>query len=316
MSENNRILVGIDGGEGGRAAIAYAAAEAGLDDADLWLMHVTLSEPADVVHPYPWLSQDSRNSGMQVLRKAADEAGAYVGADHVSGTLLEGRTVPGLVHAAAKARLVVLGDDRGHRLEHIVTGSITHRVAGHAPVPVVVVPSDWSGEEPARRVVVAVKDCESSAGLIAQGLRHAADRDAELVVIHAWQLDTVYDDMTLSHLDVTGWEKAARRALDEGLGRARRRVPRASGVDVRIDIRHGQPARVIVDEAANADLLVIGRRRHSFPLGRLGSTGRALLRESRCPVEIHPPVPDLITVEDLVLEHEGRIEKAEETHAF
>ncbi|MFE6648454.1 universal stress protein [Nocardioides sp. NPDC057772] len=316
MSENNRILVGIDGGEGGRAAIAYAAAEAGLDDADLWLMHVSLSEPADVIHPYPWLSQDSRNSGMQVLRKAADEAATYVGADHVSGTLLEGRTVPGLVHAAAKARLVVLGDDRKHGLEHIVTGSITHRVAGHAPVPVVVVPSDWSAEDPARRVVVAVKDCESSAGLIAQALRHAADRDAELVVLHAWQLDTVYDDLTLSHLDVTGWEKAARRALDEELDRARRRAPHTSGVNVSIDIRHGQPARMIADAAADADLLVIGRRRHSFPLGRLGNTGRAVLRESRCPVEIHPPVPDVITVDDLVLEHDGRIEKAEEAPAL
>ena len=316
MSENDRILVGVDGGEGGRAAISYAAAEAGLDDADLWLMHVTLSEPADVVHPYPWLSQDSRHSGMQLLRKATDEAASYVGADHVSGTLLEGRVVHGLVHAAAKARLVVLGDDRRHGLEHIVTGSITHRVAGHAPVPVVVVPTGWSAEDPARRVLVAIKDCESSAGLIAQGLRHAADRDAELVVLHAWQLDTVYDDMTLGHVDVTGFESAARRSLEEGLGRARRKVPHASGVDVRIDVRHGQPARVIVDAAADADLLVIGRRRHSFPLGRLGSTGRALMRESRCPVEIQPPVPDLLTVDDLVLEHEGRIEKAEEAPAL
>jgi len=210
----------------------------------------------------------------------------------------------------------VLGDDRRHGLEHIVTGSITHRVAGHAPVPVVVVPTGWSAEDPARRVLVAVKDCESSAGLIAQGLRHAADRDAELVVLHAWQLDTVYDDMTLGHLDVTGFVSAARHALEEGLGRARDRVPHASGVDVRIDIRHGQPARVIADAAAEADLLVIGRRRHSFPLGRLGSTGRALMRESRCPVEIQPPVPDIITAEDLVLEHEGRIEKAEEAPTF
>ncbi|MFE6508767.1 universal stress protein [Nocardioides sp. NPDC057767] len=316
MSENNRILVGIDGGEGGRAAIAYAAAEAGRDDADLWLMHVSLSEPADVVHPYPWLSQDHRRSGMELLRKAADEAATFVGADHVNGTLLEGRVVHGLVHSAAEARLVVLGDDRKHGLEHIVTGSITHRVAGHAPVPVVVVPTGWSDEEPARRVLVAVKDCESSAGLIAQALKHAADRDAELVVLHAWQLDTVYDDMTLGHLDMNGWEKAARRALDEGLGRARRRMPHASGVEVRVDVRHGQPARVIADAAVNADLLVIGRRRHSFPLGRLGSTGRALIRESRCPVEVQPPVPDIITVDDLVLEHEGRIEKAEEAPAL
>lgn len=316
MSESNRILVGVDGGEGGRAAIKYAAAEAGRDNADLWLMHVTLTEPAEAFRSYPWLSDRDHRPGAMLLRKATDEAASYVGADHVSGTLLEGRVVPGLVHAAAEARLVVLGDDRSPGLERIVTGSVTNRVAGHAPVPVVVVPTGWSAEEPVRRVMVAVKDCESSAGLIAPALKHAADRDAELVVIHAWQLDTVYDDMTLGHLDLSRWENATRRTLEEGLGRARRRVLHGSKVDVRIEIRHGQPARVISDAARDADLLVIGRRRHSFPLGRLGSTGRALIRESRCPVEIEPPAPDVLTIEDLVLEHEGRFEKAEQAPAF
>ncbi|MGY0536394.1 universal stress protein [Nocardioides sp. YJ-D4] len=310
MSEKNRILVGVDGGEGGRAAIAYAAAEAGLDDASLWLVHATLTEPADVVRPYPWLTDEARRPGMKVLKQAADEAATYVGDERVSGTLLEGRAAPGLVHSAADARLVVLGDDRGHRLEHVVTGSIIHRVAGHAPVPVVVVPTGWSAEQPARRVVVAVKDCEDSTGLIAQALRHAADRDAELVILHAWQLDTVYEDMTLSRVDVSDWESGTRRALADSLDRARRRVPHGSAVVVGVEVRHGQPARVIADEAAKADLLVIGRRRRSFPMGRLGSTGRAVIRESRCPVEIQPPIPDVIAIEDLVLEHEGRFEKA------
>lgn len=167
-----------------------------------------------------------------------------------------------------------------------------------------------SENDPTRRVVVAVKDCTSSAGLLAQALRHAADRAAELVVLHAWQLDAVYDDMTVAHLDMSDWEDASRRALDDGLGRARRRVPHASDVDVRIEVRHGQPAREITEETGNADLLVIDRRRHSFPWGRLGNTGRAVIRESRCPVEVQPPSPDVLVVDDLVLEHEGRLEKA------
>lgn len=307
MNENNRILVGIDGGAGGRAAIAYAAAEAGLDDAELWLVHVTLSEP---VYPYSMFGDEVRRAGQKLLKKATEEAVAYVGPERVTATLLQSSVVFGLVHSAATARLVVLGDDRRQGLERIMTGSVTSRVAGHAPVPVVVVPSEWSSEEPTRKVVVAVKDCVKSAGLLAQALKHAADRSAELVVLHAWQLDTVYDDMTVAHLDMSGWEEAARRALEEALGRARLRVPHASDVEVRIEVRHGQPAREITEETRNADLLVIGRRRHSFPLGRLGSTGRAVIRESRCPVEIQPPIPDALTVDDLVLEHEGRFEKA------
>ncbi|PPJ40417.1 hypothetical protein C0063_19830, partial [Pseudoxanthomonas sp. KAs_5_3] len=83
-------------------------------------------------------------------------------------------------------------------------------------------------EYPARRVVVAVKDCRSSAGLLAQALRHAADRAAELVVLHAWQLDTVYDDMTVAHLDMSDWEDTTRRTLDDALGSARGRVPHSA----------------------------------------------------------------------------------------
>lgn len=307
MNENNRILVGVDGGAGGRAAIAYAAAEAGLDDADLWLMHVTLPDPA---YPYTLFAADVRHASVELLKKATEEAVAYVGPERVTATLLERPVVSGLVHSAAAARLVVLGDDRRQGLKRIVTGSVTNRVAGHAPTPVVVVPSGWSPEDPTRRVVVAVKDCVNSAGLLAEALRHAADRSAELFVLHAWQLDTVYDDMTVAHLDMSDWESAARRALEEALGRARRRVPHSADVDVRIEVRHGQPAREITEETRNADLLVISRRRHSFPLGRLGSTGRAVIRESRCPVEIQPPIPELLTADDLVLEHEGRFEKA------
>lgn len=308
MNENNRILVGVNGGAGERGAIAYAASEAGLDDADLWLVHVILSEPA---YPYSMFGDEVRRVGEKLLEKATEEAAAYVGPERVTATLLQQSSVAsGLVHSAATARLVVLGDDRRQGLERIMTGSVTNRVAGHAPAPVVVVPSGWSSDEPTRRVVVAVKDCVSSAGMLTQALQHAVDRSAGLFVLHAWQLDTVYDDMTVAHLDMSDWESAARRALEKALGRARRRVPHSSDVEVRIEIRHGQPAREITEETRNADLLVIGRRRHSFPSGRLGSTGRAIIRESRCPVEIHPPIPDVLTVDELVLEHEGRFEKA------
>ena len=51
MSEHNRILVAIDGGEGGRAAIRYAAARR--DGSDLWLVHVVdLAVATGVFYPY------------------------------------------------------------------------------------------------------------------------------------------------------------------------------------------------------------------------------------------------------------------------
>jgi nucleotide-binding universal stress UspA family protein len=69
-------------------------------------------------------------------------------------------------------------------------------------------------------------------------------------------------------------------------------------VETRVDVRRGQPARLIANAASESDLLVIGRRRHTFPTGRLGSTGRALLRESHCPVEVLPPVLEVIEADE------------------
>jgi nucleotide-binding universal stress UspA family protein len=60
-------------------------------------------------------------------------------------------------------------------------------------------------------------------------------------------------------------------------------------VEVGFRLVHGQGAHAIVDASSGADLLVITRRRHGFPGGHLGAAGRAVLRESRCPVEVLPP---------------------------
>ena len=86
-------------------------------------------------------------------------------------------------------------------------------------------------------------------------------------------------------------------------------------MEARIEVRRGQPARVIADASAESDLLVIGRRRHTFPVGRLGSTGRALLRESHCPIEVLPPVLDVIEIEEAedVAETGGTAQAADTT---
>jgi nucleotide-binding universal stress UspA family protein len=172
-----------------------------------------------------------------------------------------------------------------------VTGSVTGRVASRAPVPVVVVPTAWSPAQDTQPVIVAVSDLDASAGLVAHALGEAADRGGELVLVHAWELPTVFYDTTLEH-DQAAWEADARHRLMQTLDRARQRAAPTFGVDAWIQIREGQPAQVLAEKSKEADLLVIGRRGHAFPLRRLGGTGHALLRESGCPVEVVPPAPE------------------------
>lgn len=291
MSEHDRILVAVDGGEGGRAAIRYAAARRG--GADLWVVHVVdLAVATGVFYPYGYegLAEQVREAGEIVLDRAEKLAAELVGADHVTATLGDGGVAAELVHLAAGARMVVLGDERRHGMARFVTGSVTGRVASRAPVPVVVVPTAWSPGQDVFRVVVGVADLEASDELVAHALGEAADRGGEVVLVHAWELPAVLYDTTLAH-DQAAWEADARHRLMQTLDRAQRLVAPADGTDVWVQIRQGQPAQVLAEESKRADLLVIGRRGHAFPLRRLGGTGHALVRESGCPVEVVPPAP-------------------------
>ncbi|MDR7311293.1 nucleotide-binding universal stress UspA family protein [Nocardioides luteus] len=292
MSEHDRILVAVDGGEGGRAALGYASGRARAGDADLWLVHVIdLAVATGVFYPYGYagLAEQIREAGAAVLARAEKEAAELVGADRVSATLLDGAVATELVHAATEASLVILGDERRHGLSRIVTGSVTGRVAARAPAPVVVVPTGWHAGPDTRRVVVAVADCDGSADLVARGLEEAADRGGDLVVVHAWEVPPVYYETTLGGLDAAGIENEARHRLTRTLERAREMTPEASGTEAWIEVRRGQAARVLVQASSEAALLMLGRRGHAFPLRRLGGTGHALLREATCPVEVVPP---------------------------
>lgn len=295
MSEHDRILVAVDGGGGGRAAIRYAAGRARTSGADLWLVHVIdLAIATGVFYPYGYsgLAEQIREAGANVLARAEKEAAELVGADHVTTSLRDGGVVSELVRAAAEATMVVLGDERHHGLPRIVTGSVTGRVASRSPVPVVVVPTAWPADRDARMVVVAVADRDGSTELVVRALEAAVERDGGLVIVHAWEVPPAYYESTLGHLDAAGWDADARHRLMQTLERARKKVPQAGGIDAWIEIHRGQPARVVAEVSKDAALLVIGRRGHAFPLRRLGGTGHALLREAGCPVEVVPPAPE------------------------
>lgn len=295
MNATQEIVVGVDGTAGCRAAIAYAAREAERLHVGLTIVHVS---PGDTLvgtaYPFsfPLTGSDARAVGHKILAAAADEACAMIGADRVRTELITGPRVAALVKAAEGARAIVLGDQRRSLLDRLVTGTVLGGVATHSTAPVVVVPGEWV---PAGHGVVlaAVKSPEVSAGLIERALGIAADRDARLVLLHAWELPSLYDDMIVPQLDEAAWQEDARAAVVAALESARARHPDLD-VDVEVRVLHGQSARCIVDASAYADLVLVARRAHTFPLGYLGSTGRTVVRDSRAPVVVLPPARDAV----------------------
>lgn len=309
ISERHPIVVGVDGSEGAAAALRYAAREARRLDAGLRLVHVA-PDLAPLVAMYPVAYRlppvEAERAGRRLLSDAVKELGDDWPPGRVETSLVLGSAVDGLVNAARHAPLLVLGDQRRPVLDRLVTGSVLAAVAGRATVPVVAVPADWSPQAEHGRVVVGVKWCEDSEGLVRRAFEIARERAATLVLLHAWELPTLYDEVIASQVDEELWSAEARTQLQRLADSVRDDYP---GVALELRVEHGQPARVLTDAIAEADLILLARRPHAFPWGHLGGTGRAVLREGTCPIEVLPPAVEPVGLEDLLLEEQGVMEK-------
>lgn len=301
MASNPPILVGVDGSPGSLAAVRYAAREAYRLGTGVRLVHV-LPSPVPVGALMPVVPPELNDTGSVIVAEAASVAREQLTVSPVTTSLLEGPRIPMLLRAARQARLIVLGHVRHPSLDRLVTGATVTGVAAHAPCPVVVVPADHVVGERHSCVLVGVKSTEHSEPLLRRGFATAAERDARLLLMHAWELRSEYDDLVYSRLDTHAWESRARAALERGLAPLRDRYP-----EVRTEIRivHGQPARVLCEASAQADVLLVARRARAFPGGHLGGTVRALLRHSSCPVVVEPSPEESRPALGLELEEAG-----------
>lgn len=305
----HEILVGVDGSEASLRAVDYAAHEAQREGAQLRLLHVIAAEqPVHIAYPLPFQlhAEESRHIGRTVLEQAKARAEAVIDGERIQLALLPGDRLHRIVEAAQEASVLVLGNERRNLVQRLVTGTVINGAAAHSEAPVVVVPEDWDPGADHHRIVVGVKDSWHCEGLVRRALEIATRRGARLTLLHAWELPRLYDPSALAAIDVGLWADDARAALSETLGTLIAEFP---GVEVAVEIEHGQAALRLTAAGAEADLVLIERRGHLFPVGHLGGTARAVLRESTCPVEILPAASEVET-DDLVLEEDGAIGKA------
>jgi nucleotide-binding universal stress UspA family protein len=85
-------------------------------------------------------------------------------------------------------------------------------------------------------------------------------------------------------------ESVARRLVDEA-------IERAYGTDrpdnLSVTVKEGAPAKVLVEESRNAQLLVVGRRGHGGVLGQfIGSVSAACSAHAHCPVLVVGDEPE------------------------
>lgn len=305
MTRAEPILVGVDSSPASSNAIRFAAQEARRQGCGIRLVHV-VPNYVPITPMLPLAPADLEETGREVLRAAAAEAHEFVASKELTTCLLDGPRVPSLLEAAEHAGMLVLGSAQRPAIERLLTGSTLFGVAARATCPVVAVPRLWDPNVQRRTVVAGVKSLEHSPELVRRTLEIAADRKAGVVLVHAWELPNEYDDLITSRVDQSEWADRARRAIERSLAGLRDAY---AEVPVELRVIHGQPARVLHRASSDADLLVVARRHRAFPVGHLGGTGRALLRESQCPVEVVPPADVPTGTPDLVLESDGTLRK-------
>ena len=141
-----KILVGVDGSESALKAVALAAALSEAHDAQLVFVHVVqLSAIADQVlkisatehlkeNPKGIMEKLSQNV-LDQARKHALQAGALE--ERITTVTTDGNQARQLIQAAKrrKADLIVLGSRGRGRMEGLLLGSVSQKIAALAPCP-------------------------------------------------------------------------------------------------------------------------------------------------------------------------------------
>jgi len=283
------ILVAVAGADAGLCAVRHAALDASLHGGMIRIVHVSPQfAPLTALYPMalPYTFAQIEQIGTAILERAVKEAGRYLPVDRVTTTLATGDPVFGILGAAEHVSSIVLGDDRSSVARRVATGSIVGGVAARADVPVVVVPSSWEEAAPRGRVLLGVKAFDRvPPALLSGALALASARDAALEVVHVWDPPAVYGEQVLASLDYPDWATAVEGALARSAEPIAKEFP---DTDLIVTARYGRPVEVLEQLSAHADLLVVARRASLLPTGHFGSTGRALLRGTQCPLVVLP----------------------------
>ncbi|WP_308272052.1 universal stress protein [Kitasatospora sp. SUK 42] len=276
------VVVGFDGSPESLAATEWAAREAQRRGVHL-----------DVVEAWPWPKRDVVGSE-QVYERAMSqlaerEAGlrALLPDLSISSSVVSDDPAEALEAAGRDAGLLVLGSRGLGALRGFLTGSVSQAVLRRAPSPVVLVRAE--GGESDGPVMVGLDVAHPVEDLLAFAFEAAALRSAPLRVVHVWSPPAGSEYMAFDAIGGLEKEVSAveRTELDEALEPWRARHPE---VEVSTDLIRGKAAVTLVDAAATARLLVVGRRARRLPLlhHHLGSVAHAVIHHVHCPVAVIP----------------------------
>jgi nucleotide-binding universal stress UspA family protein len=297
MAENSihrSIVAGVDGSAPALRAARWAADEAARRRVPLRLVQVI-----DVVSatggfaPPPDFFTALESEG----RRQLAEAETAIRQDHpglnVELILRTAGLVSTLIALSEDTQLMVLGSRGPDGFNGLLAGSTAIALVAHGRSPVAVIRGREADETPPPQgpVVVGVDGSPTSEPALAMAFEEAAMRGTDLVAVHAWlefTSDTAYATARQLLVDWGAVEARERETLAERLAGWQEKYP---DITVRRVVAGGKPARLLLKEAGDAQLLVVGSHgRGGFAGMLLGSTSQALIHRAPCPLLVVRPL--------------------------
>jgi nucleotide-binding universal stress UspA family protein len=285
QAKNYGILVAVDGSPESDAAVRWAAREAELRHLPITLVHVVVP----VVTSWPVRSLQAEfnewqeDNARQVIEQAQKMLRSSLGGSELSDIrteVLHGYAVPALVEASTDAWMLVVGSRGMGAFGRAVLGSTSGGVVHHAHCPVAILHADEAQSvDHTSPVLLGIDGSPASEAATALAFEEASRRQVELVALHAWSDVGVFPVVGMYWRE---YEDEGHEVLGERLAGWQEQYP---DVVVRRRIVCDRPARWLIDESQQAQLVVVGSHgRGGFPGMLLGSVSTAVAEGAKAPV--------------------------------
>jgi nucleotide-binding universal stress UspA family protein len=137
-----------------------------------------------------------------------------------------------------------------------------------------------------KMILVGVDGSPGSRTALTWAAAEAADHGADLVVLDVWE-QVLLPPIGSGSVPLSGVPDASQGAEEILLTVIREELGEDPPVLVHPRVQHGNPAEVLIEQSADADLLVVGTRGHGGFAGLvLGSVSQHVAAYAKCPVTV------------------------------
>lgn len=285
------VVVGISGSDNSINALNWAVERARRTDANLLLVCVAQLASYMLTR----LSVDTigyeKKSFLEYARQTIDVAIEHIGDINLNiyGIVQVGEPIGVIRDLSKAAQLMVVGSGENNSFTGRLRGSVATHIPAHCLCPLVVVPGDFSDKAVTGKIVVGVDGSAHCIHTLEVALTEAKCWNAELIAMSIFHPVANFTWWP-ANSDKTSRLEEARAGLAAIVGGViKSNMQIAEHIKVGTHALEGDPKELLPEFSTAVDLLVVGNRGvGGFAGMMLGSTSRAVLENSLCPVMVVP----------------------------